>query len=51
MKWTQRQPVRAGDVIQMTVCGVSGLYEVLRSADDAMNLRVCDLKLKEQSDG
>lgn len=46
MKWTELKPVKAGDLIQITVCGISGLYRVLRNADDAMNLRISDLKLE-----
>jgi len=47
MKWSKRQPVRKGDLLHLTVCGVSGLYRAKRSASDAMNLRLCDLVLVE----
>lgn len=45
MKWVELVPVKRGDIVQMTVCGVSGRYEVLRDATDTMNLRLCDLRL------
>jgi hypothetical protein len=52
VKWYERTPVRKGDLVRMTVLGVSGLYRVRRDASDAMNLRLCDLVLEEgQGDG
>ncbi len=47
MKWVECEPVKKGDVVRLTVLGVSGLYRVKRDVSDAMNLRLCDLVLEE----
>lgn len=49
MKNMIAKPVKTGDVIQLTVLGVSGKYMTKIDADDVMSLRVEDLELVEEA--
>jgi len=44
MKWIKRKPVKAGEIVRLTVMGVSGNYRAKVSAEDEMCLSVDDVE-------
>lgn len=44
MKWTELQPVKKGDVIALTICGVHRLWRVKRDARDVLDLCIKDFE-------
>lgn len=45
MKWVKRNPVKAGEIVRLTVLGVSGDYRAKVDAASPMCLTVDDLEL------